>query len=163
MAVSTIRVKTGHAVVIMATALALVLGLFAAPADAAISSMTARLAYSRGFDGRYTVRVTGVVRMPGSEARKLIATGHDVVWRLWGEDPVADDLLAGPLPATVTTFAGVGLRFTGSVVLTGAELNEDAAHAPFDEIDDLYAGVRLVNSRSQTVRSVESNRVRGRF
>ena len=157
------RLGIGRAVLVGATAFALSLGFLAAPAAAAISSMTARLAYSRGFDGRYTVQVTGLVRMPDTEARNLIATNHGVVWRLWGEDPISDDLLAGPLTTTTSTFAGVGLRFRGSVVLTGSELNEDAAHAPFDEIDDLYAGVRLVNSRGQTVKSVESNRVRGRF
>jgi hypothetical protein len=39
----------------------------------------------------------------------------------------------------------------------GEILNEDLGE------DDLYAGVRLVNSRGQTVRAAETNRVWGHF
>lgn len=139
------------------------LGPVVESAAASIQSMSARLVYSRGFDGRYTVKISGVVRMPDSEAQQLMVTDHKVVWRLWGEDPVRDDLLAGPLPTTVAAYRGVGLWFRGSVVFSGGELNEDAAHAPFDEIDDIYAGVRLLNSPSVTVKAVESNRIHARF
>lgn len=54
-----------------------------------------------------------------------------------------------------------GLRFPKDTVVQGSALNEDYDPGPGGIRDELYAGVRLVNSRGTTVRLGETNRVGG--
>jgi hypothetical protein len=131
----------------------------AAPADAAIGSLTAQLSMSRSGSYLYNVNVSGTVPMTQAEARSLIGSGHKVVYRLWGDDPVSDDFLWGPVDTELVS-TPLGLQFTGlGLTLNRSFLNEDN-DLP-DYRDEIYAGVRLVDSRGATVRSRETNRVGG--
>jgi hypothetical protein len=94
--------------------------------------------------------------MTQSEAQYLINTRHNVVIRLWGEDPASDDLLLGPDNAPDDALSG-GLYYSVAYKLPNSRLNEDWGE------DDLYAGVRLVQPNGVTLRSAESNRVWGYF
>jgi hypothetical protein len=84
----------------------------AAPADAAIGSLTAQLSMSRSGSYLYNVNVSGTVPMTQAEARSLIGSGHKVVYRLWGDDPVSDDFLWGPVDTELVS-TPLGLQFTG--------------------------------------------------
>jgi hypothetical protein len=62
------------------------LAVSAAPADAAIGSMTAHLSISRlpGTGNVCSWQVSGVVQMPQAEAQDLINRGYRVIFRGWG-------------------------------------------------------------------------------
>jgi hypothetical protein len=156
--------------------------LSAAPASATIGSLTAKLTVAKHPPGtppnpdaeglRCQVWLLQQVSYPcwvqvegslstGSrlEAERLQASGHRILMRLWGDDPVSDDLLQRPYlfgfdvkpccAATWTTFKWA--RWVNSRVL-------DEDHYP--DRDEIYAGIRLVDSSGRTIRSVESNRVK---
>jgi hypothetical protein len=161
-------------VLLGATTLALLVG--AAPASAAIGTMTANLTISRlaGTGNVCSWQVSGVVQMPQAEAQDLINRGYRVIFRGWGDDPVSDDFLFGPDPASTATSAGAlglsgttqGLWYRGSRGLSCSKRDED--DSVFDERDELYVGVRLVTGFSNgqygpTVKSKESNRITGYF
>ncbi len=110
--------------------------------------------------------------MSQSQAQAKINAGHKIVVRLWGEDPVYDDLLSGPHKIGIPGFHPYGAIFASpngillnmSWKMSAAKLNEDSAPGnPYDELDDLYAGVRLVDRNGNTVKSMESNRYRAYF
>jgi len=110
--------------------------------------------------------------MSQSQAQAKINAGHKIVARLWGEDPVYDDLLSGPhklgkpgVHQYGAIFASPnGILLNMSWVMSASRLNEDNAPGnPYDELDDLYAGVRLVDKNGKTVKSMESNRYRAHF
>jgi hypothetical protein len=151
------RIRRTVAVMAAAAAVATV-ALPAASADASIGSMTANLRVYpvEGVPGYSWVHIYGRVSMTQSEAQYLINTRHNVVIRLWGEDPASDDLLLGPDNAPDDALSG-GLYYSVAYKLPNSRLNEDWGE------DDLYAGVRLVQPNSVTLRSAESNRVWGYF
>jgi hypothetical protein len=149
------------------------LGMAAAPpADAAVgcivSTFTPRLSVAKNFQ-RYSVDVFGVVPMTQEQAQGLINQGFKVQWRLWGDDPVFDDFLFGPDPASIASSPGAlglsittqGLAFKGSRVTTGGTLDEDDSF--FDDHDELYGAVRLLNASGGVVRCGKSNVVGGNF
>lgn len=153
---------------------AIVLGLatigvavnFAAPADATIGAVEARLTIGSGSSSTCLVSVSGRVGMTPTEAQALINSGHKVLVRLWGDDPVSDDLLRGPItlpnPNGRLSVTLQGLVFDLNQSISVHTLNEDTLLGPFD-LDEIYAGVRLVNSGGTTIRAVETNRVKGTF
>src|SRR5687767_13401943 len=147
-----------------------------APASAAIGTMTASLTISRlaGTGNVCSWQVSGVVQMPQAEAQDLINRGYRVNFRGWGDDPVSDDFVFGPDPASTATSAGAlgltgttqGLWYKGSRGLPCSHRDED--DSVFDDRDELYVGVRLVTGYSNgqygpTVKSKESNRITGYF
>ncbi len=133
----------------------------AAPADdPVIGSMTAQLSVARAGNGYYSVRVAGVVRMTQADASALISRGYRVTWRLWGSDPLSDDALFGPDPASVLA-TPQGLSYSGLRVTTHGVLNEDDSF--FDDHDELIAGARLLSPTGATVASAQSNEVGGYF
>ncbi len=90
--------------------------------------------------------------------------------RVWGEDPISDDLLHGPYVVSARfapgatayiTAAPEGFKFHKETVVSQSSLNEDTAF-PL-EWDEIYAGVRLVDSGGKTIRSAETNREIGPF
>jgi hypothetical protein len=93
------------------------------------------------------------------EAQRLVFSGHRIVMRLWGDDPVSDDFLYGPQtfsfdvnPCCATTWT----TFKWGRWINSRELDDDN----WPDGDEVYAGIRLVDSRGRTIRSVESNRVK---
>jgi hypothetical protein len=152
---------------------AAVVGLGAAPvADAAVgcssSTFTPHLSVARNFT-IYSVNVSGVIPMTQAQAQGLINSGYNVVWRLWGDDPVFDDFLFGPDPAQIGSTPGSiglssttqGLAFKGLRGAPGSTLNEDDSF--FDHHDELYAAVQLRTSSRAVVRCGKSNVVGGYF
>jgi hypothetical protein len=147
------------------------IGLTVAPADAAIGPVTGAKLTVKSLGPiavSCEVSVDGLVTMTQAEAQALIDSGHRVVVRVWGEDPIDDDLMLGPyyltqiLPRASGYIAATpqGLRFHKDTAVKGAQLNEDAG-ALGGTGDELYAGVRLVNAAGTTIRSGETNRVGG--
>ena len=132
------------------------------------STFAPHLTVARNFQ-RWSVDVSGVIPMTQAQAQSLIAAGHKVQWRLWGDDPVFDDFLFGPDPMSVASSAGAlglsstvqGLWFKGARVTTGGTLDEDDSF--FDHHDELYAAVQLLNSSNAIVRCGKSNVVGGYF
>jgi hypothetical protein len=155
----TITSRTRSTIAVMAAAAAVALvGLHAAPADAAVGSMTTGLRVTPvvGQPGYHWVHVYGNVKMSQAEAQHLMNEGHNVVVRLWGDDQFSDDLLMGPYSA-VRGANHDGLWFSIANKVPNTLLNEDWGQ------DEIYAGVRLVQPNTQTLRSAETNRVVGSF
>jgi hypothetical protein len=166
-----LRTRTKLAV-LAATTATVTVALPAAPADAAIGAMSAQLSITKlaGTANVCNWKVTGVVSMPQAEAQQLLDTnrpgnGYRVIFRAWGDDPVSDDYLFGPDPAS-TTATPQGIAYTGTRGISCTKRNEDVSR--FDNRDELYVGVRLVNGFANgqygaTVKSGESNRIIGYF
>jgi hypothetical protein len=157
---TTTRIRTAIAGLV-AGAIVASAGLPAAPADASVGSMSASLSVSRNYQ-RYSVDVKGYVKMTQTEAQNMVNQGYRVTWKLWGSDPISDDFLFGPDPASISA-SSRGLEFSGFRITTGGMLDEDDSWT--DEHDELYAGVRLIKPypSTTTVRSAESNEVGGYF
>ena len=166
------RLKPRRAAVLVLTALAVAgVGQPATPAQAAIGSLKADLEVdfwgSPGPEPRYGIEVKGVVSMTRAEAQSLLNAGHKVVWRIWGDDPVSDDLMIGQSTSRHMSATWGGLTFWEGAppsinqTIEGYRLNEDDSIT--DSRDELYAGVRLVNSAGATVRSAESDREYGNW
>jgi len=169
-----IRSRLGRTVLFGLCATGMTVGLSAAPAGSAIGPLSAKLSVKYiGFLGRNSidceVSVDGVVRMTQTEAQALVNSGHKVAVRVWGEDPIYDDLLIGPYVLRWRAGTGYseyiaatpeGLKFHLMDRVWAIALDEDSVGDPAGR-DELYAGVRLVNSTGRTVRSGESNRVGG--
>jgi hypothetical protein len=132
----------------------------ASPANAAVGSMSASLSVSKNYQ-RYSVDVKGVIKMSPTEAQNMINQNYRVTWKLWGSDPVWDDFLFGPDPASLQA-TSKGLEYHGVRVTTGGMLDEDDSWT--DDHDELYAGVRLQKpNNGSTLRSAESNEVGGYY
>jgi hypothetical protein len=155
---TTTRIRTAIAGIVAAATVASV-GLPAAPADAAVGSMSAKLTVSKNYQ-RYSVDVKGLIKMTPAEAQNMVSQGYRVNWKLWGSDPVWDDFLFGPDPASIIA-TSQGLEYHGVRVTTGGMLDEDDSWT--DEHDELYAGVRLVKPNGSTVKSTTSNEVGGYY
>ena len=149
------RIRTAIAGIAAAVAV-MIVAVPAAPADAAVGSMTANLRVTpvEGVPGYSWVHVYGQVGMSQAEAQDLINRHYNVVIRLWGDDPASDDLLMGPYTPVVSA-AYFGLSYSIANKVPNSLLNEDWGG------DEIYAGVRLVQPNTTTLRSAETNRVYG--
>jgi hypothetical protein len=157
-------------------AIAFAVAGFAAVSTAAPASayMTANLSIGSTMQSDIcSVGLYGDFPMSKSEAQAKINAGYGVVVRIWGDDQYYDDLLAGPYrlgPYGHTISYGQvwatdnGLQYVIRMDMTASRLNEDSVPGnPYDEMDDIYAGVRMVNKGGSTIAKVESNRVYGFF
>jgi hypothetical protein len=154
------KLRTAIATLIAALSVAVMID--AAPANASIGSMSASLSISPAGGGLRNVVVSGVVRTSSySEALQLYNSGHRVVYRLWGDDPIWDNLLFGPASVFQYEARSDGLYFYNLIQLNSSYLNEDRSWT--DNYDEVYAGVRLVNLSGSTIRSAETNRACGYF
>lgn len=168
-----IRRRLGPTVGLALAALAITVAV-AGPANGAPGPLTVKLSVNsiKAPYARYSCEVTveGLVAMSQAEARALLDSGHRVVIRIWGEDPIHDDLLLGPyiltrggVPAwdrTYTSATASGLQLRLKVVVASVELDEDSYPDPGLR-DELYAGVRLVDASGTTIRLGETNRIGG--
>jgi hypothetical protein len=149
------KIRTITAVIAAAVAV-MTVAVPTAPADASVGSMTANLRVTPvdGQPGYSWVHVYGQVAMSRTEAQDLINSHYNVVIRLWGDDPSYDDLLMGPYTPVVSA-EYFGLSYSIANKVPNSLLNEDWGD------DELYAGARLVQPNTVTLRSAESNRVYG--
>lgn len=134
--------------------------VLAATPSVSIGAMSEHLSVAKNGSSYYTVQVSGVVSMTQAGAQQLLASGYRVKWDLYGSDPIFDDYLFGPDPASVTA-TSQGLAFTGVRVTTSSLLNEDDSW--FDDHDELISHAKLVDSSGTTVKSAQSNEVGGYF
>lgn len=146
---STSKIRIALAV-LAAAASATAFGASAAPAEAAVGPMSAKLTINRAGPGYYGIKVTGVVKASPAEARNMAAKNYRFVWRMWGDDTFSDDLLFGPDPASLNV-TSQGLEFEGQRVVKASVLNEDWGR------DEVYAGVRLLTTYGSTMISRETN------
>lgn len=151
------KIRTAIATLIAALSVAVMIDT--APANASIGSMSASLSISPAGGGLQTVYVSGVVRTSSeSEALNLYySLGYRAVFRLWGDDPIWDNLLWDTSYMANYDAEPDGLYFSGVIVVPSSRLNEDWGG------DEVYAGVRLINSSGSTIRSAQSNTVNGNF
>lgn len=163
-----IRSRLGPSVALALAVVATTVGI-AGSAHGALGPVSAKLSVkSSRTPSSCEVSVEGLVAMTQAEARTLLDSGHRVVVRVWGEDPIHDDLLLGPYilargsvwsPSyAAATPTGLTLRLW--VVVANTALDEDSYPDPGLR-DELYAGVRLVDPAGRTIRSAETNRVGG--
>jgi hypothetical protein len=163
--------RFGCAFAVALAAVGMIVGVSTAPADAAIGSVGAKLSVkylSDPYGPDCEVSVDGLVKMTQAEGQALIDSGHKIVVRVWGEDPIYDDLLLGPFfltrgnPWNSRYIAATpdGLKLHLKVAVSSRDLDEDRIPNPGMR-DELYAGIRLVNSAGTTIRSGETNRVGG--
>jgi len=122
----------------------------AAPAHAATANAQLYLGCEDGFGNRFDYAI--VVR--GTVARSY-PDGFSVTYRVWGDDPSSDDLLAGPFTVTGELPASPGSPYEVSLCS-----NHDST---FDEdigTDEIYFGIRIFdNATGQQREVVESNRI----
>lgn len=140
---------------IAVTTTAVLLGVAVGSAEASVGALSATLDI-RGVQASFAadVRVTGHVQMTAAEASALIGSGHRVVFRLWGSDTFDDDFIGGPYTMSVRA-SSRGLEFTGTRRLATGDLDEDGGCIGIDEV---YAGVRLLDRNGSTVRKAETNK-----
>jgi hypothetical protein len=155
------NLKLRTAIAALIAALGVAVAIDAAPANASIGSMSASLSISPAGGGLHNVVISGVV--PTSSYSEALAlyysvyySGYRIEYRLWGDDPIWDNLLFGPSGVSYYEAAD-GLHFYKSIQLKGKYLNEDWGG------DEVYAGVRLLNSTGSTIQSAQSNTVYGDF
>jgi hypothetical protein len=168
---TTSKLRTAIAV-LAAVVTVMAVGLPAAPAGAAIGSMTATLTTGQtpASPPSCLVTVLGQVRMTQTEAQGLMDSGHKVWVRVWGDDPLSDDLIREYTLTPVEQGVGgltriwansTGLSFRVVDKIPHRWLDEDG----FDPAhrDEVYAGVRLLNSNRTTIRSAVTNQVSREF
>jgi hypothetical protein len=96
-------------------------------------------------------------------AQGLLDEGYRFQIRVWGDDPVSDDLLAGPItPEMFAMWDGDfdgpgGLGYRADIPVSNRVLDED--NSRFDDQDEVYAGIRLLDPSGQTIRSIETKRI----
>jgi hypothetical protein len=112
--------------------------------------------------------VDGELFVSETLAHGLVDSGHRFQMRIWGDDPASDDRITGlftpGLRGTPEAFQNPhlgtffftthGLGFRIKAMVKRKQLNEDWGE------DEIYAGVRLVNSDGTTIRDGHSNVVR---
>jgi hypothetical protein len=134
--------------------------LLPAPARAAVNFEKPKLSVKEVDHGlsasTYDVVVSGrLLTSEIGENQRLLERGFKFVVRLWGDDPVSDDLIRGPVELE-PRLVGTTLYFRWPLPgLSRRTLDEDPA--PFDA-DEIYAGVRLIDSGGNTRALAESNR-----
>jgi hypothetical protein len=97
-------------------------------------------------------------------AQGLIDKGYRFQIRVWGDDPVSDDLLLGPITPRMLhmwdgSFNAGGLGYVLDAPIANRVLDED--DSIFDERDEIYAGIRLLDPSGNTIRSIETKRISG--
>lgn len=139
-------------------------GLAPAAANAAVELAAPKLTIREVDRGEsqsdYDVVVTGrLFTSEVGESERLIASRHHFQVRLWGEDPIWDDLIRGPVKV-IAKPAGTALDCEWSVRVSSNTLNEDPLPTDGDEI---YASVRFVDSAGKQIKSRQTNRIRRYF
>lgn len=131
-----------RAVVGLAAATALIIGIGAAPAGAS-AILSSHLSVTVLANNDYRLTVTGHVEMSPADATTACAQpGDPVRVELWGQDSGlngADDLLIGKIEfdaaAMTCTVVSNGLNFSVQLIRDGDVLNEDYGE------DEIYAYV----------------------
>jgi hypothetical protein len=146
------------AVLVGLAALATALTITTAPARATLGPVKATLLVDDARVPYCKVTVRGQVSMTQAEAQDFLNRRYFIQIRIWGEDPVSDDLVAGPYtlfgPASAEISAvPTGLRFDKSANVHTDKLDEDNEGG----VDEIYAGVRLLDPAGRTVRAGKSN------
>src|SRR5688500_7735731 len=136
-------------------------GVAPAAADAAVELAAPKLTITEVDRGEsqsdYDVVVTGrLFTSEIGESERLLASRHHFQVRLWGEDPVWDDLIRGPIKVFAKP-VGTALDYQWSVRVSSNSLHEDPLPTDGDEI---YASVRFVDSAGKQLRSRQTNRIR---
>jgi hypothetical protein len=93
----------------------------------------------------------------------LLNKGYRIQIRVWGDDPVYDDLLVGPVTPEMypavngpdATYGGLGFR--ADIPVSNNVLDEDDSF--FDERDEVYASIRLLDPNGHTIKSGETKRI----
>ncbi len=143
-----------------------VLGPAAAPAQAA-TQITASLTITRSAGlGLFDVRVLVKVPMNLYDANGYLNNGARIELRFYGEDPVSDDFLVGPITyvrsATGLSATEQGIRLAASwQEAPGSWLNEDDGLAE-GVTDEIYVRARFVDGDGGTIQA-RSNTVTGIF
>lgn len=102
----------------------------------------------------------GVLMEPGAYGK-----GYRFEYRVWGDDPVWDDLRKGPVhvqPLLQGPYSDADMLYISEKldnINVSRLLDED--DSPFDDRDEIYVAIRLVDSSGKTVRAGETNRVYG--
>jgi hypothetical protein len=157
------RGRSGFRRLLCALLGAAMLGLVGAtPASAAIGTMTANLrVFKADFPaGYYWVHVYGSISMTQAEAQGLINSGHKVVWRLIGDDPVFNDVQLGTRSAPIFATPD-GLHYSHAERVPRSVVNEDSSFT--DNHDELFADPKLKTQTGVTIRSRDTNNVGGYF
>jgi hypothetical protein len=184
--------RVGVAGKVLAVAIGLTIALPAVAAGA-VGNMTASLAHlhvPKHICGQLVCaaadHLTVTATVPLLPADLPDVATHRIALRVWGEDTFSDDLLQGPVyipfqaqaPTTISPHCSSEnqpgnaarsyfyrvpgyLKIRGCLRTTFSGYNEDSG--VFDNRDEVYVGVRLLNSAGATVRSKETNRVYGNF
>jgi hypothetical protein len=108
-----------------------------------------------------TVDVQGLIRTSPATlqgVQQLLDRGYRIRIRVWGDDPVYNDLLFGPATPDMY-FARGGLGFRGQFLVGNSVLDEDDSF--FDNHDEIYANVRLLDPSGNTIRSGDTNSLGG--
>jgi hypothetical protein len=102
------------------------------------------------------VTVEVYAAMPQSDAKLFIdRPGDEGIFRLWGDDPDSDDLLATFRPEHYwVTPEGLGMR--GATLVSDSTMNEDAFPDPAAQTDEFYVGIRLTDIRNGSEHKVET-------
>jgi hypothetical protein len=103
----------------------------------------------------------GLLMEPGAYGK-----GYRFEYRIYGDDPHWDDLLKGPVyaqPLLQGPYSDADMLYFNERfdITAGRLLDED--DSIFDDRDEIYARVRLLDASGKTVWSVETNRVLGYF
>jgi hypothetical protein len=161
------NLKLRTAIAALIAALSVAVTIDASPANAALGSMSASLTIEPYGASYYKVYVEAVVRTSSqAEASQLYNSGYRFAWRLWGDDPVSDDLISEVFHYDGGSYYARpdGLYYYKRLDVPKSWLNEDQSWT--DNRDEIYAGVRLLNTSVSTyvnVRTAETNRVSGYF
>ena len=112
------------------------------------------------------LHVQGLVNVTpsgGQVIQSLIQKGYRFEIRIWGDDPSSDDLLLGPFrPQMLYMFdqsfnaGGLGYVLDANNI-PNRWLDED--NSRFDDQDEIYAGIRLLDPSGKTIRSIETKRL----
>jgi hypothetical protein len=150
--------RTGAVTAATVAAAALAVGA-ASPAQAATGARATLGVVAEG-TGYYWIPVSGVFPMSSAAAQDAINHGYTVQLRLWGDDPVSDDLQYTYPNADLYADTD-GLHFSRSARVPRSVVNEDSSWT--DNHDELYVGARAVGPGGNVALKVESNRVGGYF
>jgi hypothetical protein len=169
---SGIARRLGRCIALVLAGLVVVAGASAAPASAAIGTMTARLYLKDEGGGKTGLYVLGRVTMIQAEAVGLLNSGHRIVVRVWDDDPVSDDLLLGPFLLPRVNPAAIQQRYVAAApregpIPSGLKYYMRLPSVTYEQLDgdpcnpdcqvEIYAGVRLVKSNGTTIRSRETS------
>jgi hypothetical protein len=103
------------------------------------------------------IDVQGLIRTDPATltgVQRLLDRGYRIRIRVWGDDPVYNDLRFGPATPDMY-FARGGLGYRGQWYVGNSVLDEDDSF--FDDHDEIFANVRLLDPNGNTIRSGDTN------